>query len=387
MERERITTLERRTTMAKKAATKKTAAKKASPKTTAPIDKADAATVEDWESEADALATTPGALKQLEEMADEDVPAFLRRKKAPEPKAEKKVDEPTEDWESVGKEVLKIEGLRFVKVYYHNTGVKGKNVGITESAPCLGWSNAYVIPGEKRSTIFCPYTFNAYQVPNDCAELETCEDAPHDGEFYRRTLTQKYRKFLGAGEALAFDVAALVMTRLQMPVPTDVVRPEPKPGDVAKAPRASSNGKPIIDEALKPIRPTGKRADVARRFLSEAPVSIRAVMAETGMTRSGVLSHLFCINRDHGLGYELGNDCARLVVPDGFVVFGEATVKKEKPAKAPKAKKQLEVVTLKAALAAQAQEQAAEEDWESEEPAKPAKKARAKAAPKKAKAK
>ena len=80
--------------------------------------------------------------------------------------------------------------------------------------------------------------------------------------------------------------------------------------------------------------PTSKRGEVAAFFMQDEPQSLHEAMARLGLTRSGVLSHLFTLNKGHGVGYELVSDCARLVVPDGFDLF--AWVEPERPARAEK---------------------------------------------------
>jgi hypothetical protein len=53
--------------------------------------------------------------------------------------------------------------------------------------------------------------------------------------------------------------------------------------------------------------------------------SVREAMAELDLTRSGVLSHLFALNRDHGIGYQLAADCATVLVPEGWDPFEAPT--------------------------------------------------------------
>jgi hypothetical protein len=79
----------------------------------------------------------------------------------------------------------------------------------------------------------------------------------------------------------------------------------------------------VVPDALKPIPEPGKRATVARLFVGGWH-DLSAAMAALDLDRSAVLSHLFTINKENGLGYELSEDSskARLIVPDGHVVFG-----------------------------------------------------------------
>jgi hypothetical protein len=65
---------------------------------------------------------------------------------------------------------------------------------------------------------------------------------------------------------------------------------------------------------------------VAEFFLSPNFCPIAEAERTLELTRSGVLSHLHCINEEHGIGYEVTSDglSARLVVPLGYDPFAEA---------------------------------------------------------------
>lgn len=51
---------------------------------------------------------------------------------------------------------------------------------------------------------------------------------------------------------------------------------------------------------------------------------IQQAMHELGLTRSGVLSHLHCINKYNGFGYNLTGDSAELIIPDDVHLFEES---------------------------------------------------------------
>ena len=61
-----------------------------------------------------------------------------------------------------------------------------------------------------------------------------------------------------------------------------------------------------------------------RRVFVDGFHDVAEVCTKLDLDRSAVLSHLFTINKENGLGYELSEDgkCARLIVPEGHVVFG-----------------------------------------------------------------
>jgi hypothetical protein len=208
--------------------------------------------------------------------------------------------------------------LQYVSVYYvrGGTGPKHWRRYALSDPPTAGNSRAIVIPGEKRSTIFCPFTLQAYQVPNGCGELATAKELPFLGNHLAEIIQRKWADFDRMGAQKDYDVAALVLTRLGAEVPK-IIRPVVERVDG----EGRSQGKGYDEERLRPIRRTSKRGEVASFFLSDEPQSIREAMAKLELTRSGVLSHLFCIHRDHGIGYHLANDCAILLAPEGYDIF------------------------------------------------------------------
>lgn len=208
--------------------------------------------------------------------------------------------------------------LRYGRVYYTNGGsaASGRTGEAIKDPPSSGWQSAIIVKGEKSSTILCPITLFSYRVPNNCAELRSAKPLDLDKDLMGTTITNSWAMWHRLGFQRDFDVAALVLTAMDKPVPAyeAIVRSsdeEPK----------SRGGKQINEEVLRPIKKASKRGAVAEFFLGGEMQPIREAMARLDLSRSGVLSHLFCINRDHGLGYELVNDCARLVIPEGFDVF------------------------------------------------------------------
>lgn len=220
----------------------------------------------------------------------------------------------------------------FAKVYFVRGGAPNfwrRRFEITDP-PTSGYAGCVVIKGEKRSTILCPHSLEAFQVSNQCGEIQTAtrmEVEPEKIAFY---INKAWETSAKLGFQKDYGVAAMVLTEMGFPVPKFL----PPPPDPSKSEDSKRGGKPIVHEALKPCRPTSKRGEVAAFFMQEDPQSLHEAMARLGLTRSGVLSHLFTLNRDHGVGYELVSDCARLLVPEGFDLFAYV-----EPVKEPKAEK------------------------------------------------
>lgn len=216
--------------------------------------------------------------------------------------------------------------MRYVSIYYQRgPAPKGSSLRFEiRDPPTSGWSRALVIPGEKSSTVFCPFTFESHRISNHASELTGSKPIKEwDEQAFREQIggivTNRWAYWTKMGFQKAYDVAAVVLTNLGLPVPKTVL-PELKEGEE----RVSRGGKEINHEALRQVRKGSKRGRVAEFFLSDEPQSIREAMARLDLTRSGVLSHLFGLNRYHGIGYVLVNDCARLLVPDDFDLFAVA---------------------------------------------------------------
>ncbi|XAQ48645.1 hypothetical protein [Xanthomonas phage vB_XeuM-YB23] len=220
----------------------------------------------------------------------------------------------------------------FAKVYFVRGGAPNfwkRRYEITDP-PTSGFAHVVVIKGEKRSTILCPHSLEAFQVSNQCGELQTAERFDVEPSKIAHHIERAWETCVKLGFQKDYGVAAMVLTEMGFPVPKFL----PPPPDPSKSDDSKRGGKPIVEDSLRPCRPESKRGQVAAFFLHDEPQSLHEAMARLGLSRSGVLSHLFTLNRDHGVGYELVNDCARLLVPEGFDLFAYVEpVKEPKPEK------------------------------------------------------
>lgn len=207
------------------------------------------------------------------------------------------------------------EGLEWKHIYWvkgdMRRGAAFQNA--VKDPPCAGWMHAVVIPGEKRSVIFCPYTLQAFSVRNSCGELEGAKEPknPDAKAFVIHTIEKHWKECQSYGWSRDYDTAALVLRRLGTAVPTQVMRGGEE--DVRK-----KGGKTADGELKKPVKRTSKRGKFLEWMLEEdGSRSVREAMAEFGMTRSNVLSYLYMLKKDHGIGYELVGGIATVQVPDG----------------------------------------------------------------------
>lgn len=230
-----------------------------------------------------------------------------------------------------------VEGLYFARVYWIVGEMPSKQRFRNEvkAPPNAGWSHCFVIDkGAKLVTLFCPYTLEGFQVSRNSAEYTSlCMDTaykPHltiqgrnveDG--FKPWTNERHDKLLDmilkawdmAGRLSLpnkdYDTAAMVISMLGGEVPLRTV-PE---GTEPDKPRGGKE----VDEVLgllKPVKRSGRRGQVLAFFLA-GPRSIREAMAEFGVTRSNLLSQLYLLNKDHGIGYTLTGDAATITLPAG----------------------------------------------------------------------
>ncbi len=206
------------------------------------------------------------------------------------------------------------EGLEWRHIYWVRgtmpRGVRFRNA-VTDP-PCSGWQHAFVLTGEKRSTIFCPYSFDAHTVPNDCLEVaQSAESKEYRPDWLHDLMKRKWDQFQTLGWQKDYDTCALILRRLGLPVPAQIMTGGGE--DDRK-----KGGKEVGSALLKPVKRDGKRGRFLAWFLEGGGSrSVREAMAEFSMTRSNALSYLYMLQKDHGIGYTLVGDVAAVTLPDG----------------------------------------------------------------------
>ncbi len=203
-----------------------------------------------------------------------------------------------------------------------------------KTPPNSGWSHAFLIDkGGKLVTLFCPFTLESFQVTRGCSELASMsmdrrykpsdknpllnvEDGwqPWTKEREAKLLKTVLDNWAMAGRLSLpgkdYDVAAMIINMLGGEVPLWVVAEGAEPDKPRGGKEADVLG------LLKPVKKESKRGKVLEFFLPQ-PRSIREAMAEFSTTRSNILSHLFILQKDHGIGYTLTGDAASIQLPAG----------------------------------------------------------------------
>ena len=207
------------------------------------------------------------------------------------------------------------KGLNWVRIYWVRGSLpKGyRHMNAVSDPPCAGWQLAFVLLGDKQSTLFCPYSFRAYTVHNECSELVRATEptTAFRPDYMAKLIEHKWVLYQKEGLQLDYDVCALVLRRLGWPVPAQIMTGGGE--DTRK-----KGGKDVGSRLLKPVKAGSKRGKFLRWFLdNDGSRSVRETMAEFAMTRSNALSYLFLLRKDHGLGYELTGDMATISLPEG----------------------------------------------------------------------
>lgn len=179
--------------------------------------------------------------------------------------------------------------------------------------PTSGWGHAFLIDrGGKLVTLFSPFTMDAYQVTRTSAEVLGMEPAaPFDRERAVGHVMQTWQMVANFGWMKKFDEAAMVLQALGAEVPLrTAAEGEGAEPEVRGGKEADALG------LLKPVKRSGRRGQVLAFFL-QGTRSAREAMAEFGVTRSNLLSQLYLLQKDHGIGYALVGDAVSVTLPTG----------------------------------------------------------------------
>lgn len=215
--------------------------------------------------------------------------------------------------------MLVADGLEWLQVYYVNgeTPRGARFRSEVKDPPNGGWSLAFILPGEKRSVIFCPFTFQSWQVSNGSAEVAQAVE-PRDE--YRQAhmaekLKAKWEELQSFGFTRDYDTAALVFKKLGLPIPAYTLNRD------GTEDTKERGGKTVEAVLKKPVKRKGRRGEVLAWFMDTGedgrPRSVREAMVVFDTTRSNILSVLYLLQKDHGIGYSLVGDSAAIILPEG----------------------------------------------------------------------
>lgn len=217
-------------------------------------------------------------------------------------------------------------GLARSRIYWtYGSSPKGALYSCVDDPPSSGWSTVLVVgdhDGPLR--VLCPFTLRAYSIRPDSHERSSMQgqiDAKSDAEllaYYRDLLPRKWAEVARHGEGkpdfkLAEQVCSILGVRPPTPEEIERVRPAYAPPPKARAPEKPA-AKPT--SAFKPVKRAGRKGEVLAAIL-EGKTSADALTSQFGITRSNLLSQLFLLRKDHGIGYKASGDRLVLELPEG----------------------------------------------------------------------
>lgn len=179
-------------------------------------------------------------------------------------------------------------------------------------APTAGWSSAFVIdkdPTSRRATVFCPHSFQTHQVNRDSMEWHSMRPmVPSSDTWLQEYVSRQWRTFARCNLPVDYDMAASVLGMLGAQVPTDA-------RSVESANRVSG-GKEVASNLKRGVKKGSRRGQVLAFYLDQVR-TVREGFAEIGISRSNLLSQLFVLQKDHGIGYRLQGDNVHITLPEG----------------------------------------------------------------------
>jgi hypothetical protein len=208
-----------------------------------------------------------------------------------------------------------VDGLYYGEVYFVNG--KPSESGKKNEVHSAHWAGNGAIlvldRGAKNITLFAPYQLESFSVSRNSYEALSLRPTkyPFDRASVLRCLHRGWENCGIHGIAGDFDTAARVLQMLGEPVPMRIV-PE---GAEPDKPRGGKEAEAVLG-LLKPVKRTGRRGQVLAFFMGGAR-SIREAMAEFDVSRSNLLSQLWLLQKEHGIGYTLVGDAAQVMLPAG----------------------------------------------------------------------
>ena len=236
-------------------------------------------------------------------------------------------------------------------------------------APGDGYRNAYLIqdPNQKSVTVFFPGTFDAAVVKLDTLsiykrdvpykhvipmvgsdlrqrliregvskeEIQTMDDeaaaeaakfentqlveefdgstwaSPFYKEYLYSNLKAQWEHFQDVREQVNYQTAAAIISGMGFEVPPRIIQADEETGE------SKSRGKEAAQSLLKVVPTKGKRGKVLQWFFERGNSgNMLEATIEFDTTRSNILSHLFVLNKDHGIGYAMSGDMVTITLPD-----------------------------------------------------------------------
>jgi hypothetical protein len=222
------------------------------------------------------------------------------------------------------------DGITWGQLFFGGAGYKAVRQVAIQEPPTMGWGTAFVLDtgDPRRVRVFHLWSMLSWVVPRDAYEVFTFQNIPAHAEFPRENFVNSLPRYYAEHRRRVtpgadFATCIKIMEALGVRVPTDEelgeVSPIPIPAKAvvehkpAPAKRADGSG------AFRPVKRDGRRGEVLAFFLDKGGTgSIDEAMKQFSITRSNLLSQLFLLRREHGVGYSVSGDSASVQLPEGI---------------------------------------------------------------------
>ena len=208
--------------------------------------------------------------------------------------------------------------MKYARIYFVK-GVAPRDKNLTskwlqfaiKDPPVAGNTMCFILGGTgKKLTIFHPTSLQAYRVSPECTEIKAAEEKPLTRpQLMVDVITKNWAMYKELDMQRSYDVAAQVLIQLGAPVPEYV---EPSDDRRGKMPDFKTAGKEMDMTRFKTVKRKGRKGAVAEFFGTDGKPILEA-MAILDMTRSAVLSQLYMLWKDHGIGYQLYREQVKLL--------------------------------------------------------------------------
>jgi hypothetical protein len=218
------------------------------------------------------------------------------------------------------------ENVTWGQLYFGGEGYKAPKPISVKDPPSVGWSTVFVMDdGDPHFVkVFHLWTMRSWQVLRHGHEMSSYQGVGYETEFpkarFEKSLPQYYAEHRRRADPTAdYDTAIALMMVLGVETPSaDRLGDFPPMEQTAAATHAPKPPKEKGDgSTFKKVKKDGRRGEVLAFFL-DGGTSAAAAIGKFGITRSNLLSQLYLLNKDHGIGYTVKGDAVSVSLPEGI---------------------------------------------------------------------
>ena len=203
----------------------------------------------------------------------------------------------------------------YAYVVYWIRGDGGGMTSAVKDPPCSGFQHALLKSGPGgKMRVLCPVYLKVWTVPADCDELLTGYEDEEQASTVR-VLAGLAEPRLGLGGSSDSAGVAEFLRAAGMDEEASLWEREAR-ADARREEDAHSKDA-RVNASVSGVRPGSRKAEVLEFFVSRGGSGdLREAEKELGMSRNGVLTHLWGLRKKHGVTYVLESGSATVTLPD-----------------------------------------------------------------------